>query len=89
MSLYNETDYYWIGSSSTVHLATVALREFYVRAKRLNIQRISGELLPMDQCYINLAIVEHSFSAITHTNQQSSPFSLFNRLKIETVDFGA
>jgi predicted NACHT family NTPase len=43
----------------------------------------------MDQCYINLAIVEHSLSATMHTNQLSSPFSLFNCLKIETVDIGA
>jgi len=80
-----------LGSNSTAQstLATAALREFYAGAKRLNIQRISGELLPMDQCYINLAIVEHSLSATMHTNQLSSPFSLFNHLKIETVDISA
>ncbi|GAE00197.1 conserved hypothetical protein [Paecilomyces variotii No. 5] len=59
------------------------LRHYYTTAGRLHIQRISGELLPMDQCYINLAIVEHI--AKTDSARQSSPFSLFERLKVRTV----
>ncbi|KAL1845426.1 hypothetical protein Plec18170_009782 [Paecilomyces lecythidis] len=60
------------------------LRHYYTAAGRLHIQRISGELLPMDQCYINLAIVEHTAKA--ESAHQSSPFSLFERLKVRTVD---
>lgn len=76
-------------STAQLTLANAALREFYGGAKRLDIQRISGRRLPMDQCYINLAVVEYSLSTKMHINQESSPFSLFNRLKIETVDSNA
>jgi predicted NACHT family NTPase len=71
------------------------LRNFYAEAGRLDIQRISGEPLRMEQCYINLAIVEHSLlnnvqnNPETQTNQKSSPFSLFSRLKVEKVDSGS
>ncbi|KAL5365531.1 hypothetical protein BJX96DRAFT_179928 [Aspergillus floccosus] len=38
-----------------------ALLQHYARNanERLNIQRVDGNLLPMDRCYINLAIVDH------------------------------
>jgi hypothetical protein len=34
-----------------------ALKQHYCNDDRLQIKRLSGETLPMDQCYINLAIV--------------------------------
>ncbi|KAI7978767.1 hypothetical protein EIK77_000929 [Talaromyces pinophilus] len=51
----------------------------------------------MDQCYINLAVVQCSRLAKsdanekskTTTSQQSSPFSLFSRLKIDAVGSGS
>ncbi|KAK4656327.1 hypothetical protein QC762_0059250 [Podospora pseudocomata] len=60
-------------------------------AERLKIERLSGDLLPMDRCYINLAIVEWPSDNATHggkgdTAQQSSPFSLLARLNVETPD---
>lgn len=52
---------------------------------RLKIKRLSGDFLDMEQCYINLSIIEYQ-----HKNQDkklqavpiSSGFSLLNRLKI-------
>lgn len=57
--------------------------------KNLEIERLSGSLLPMDQCYINLAIIEQSSYRTARTKEgdatkQSSPFSLLARLKLET-----
>lgn len=83
-----ETNYYRLGSSFTEQATLIAkaLQEFYAGAKRLDIQRISGEQLPMEQCYINLAIVERPPSAQAHTSERSSPFSLSTRLKVETLE---
>jgi len=55
--------------------------EYYSRPYRLEIERISGAKLPMEQCYINLAIVERSKKEIT--KEKNSPFSLFARLKVD------
>ncbi|KAK3364019.1 armadillo-type protein [Lasiosphaeria hispida] len=56
----------------------------------LKIERLSGDLLPMDRCYINLAIVEQPGDKICHsdkgTAQKASPFSLLTRLKVERPD---
>ncbi|QGA16224.1 hypothetical protein EYB26_003891 [Talaromyces marneffei] len=78
-----------LSDSACLTPANAALREFYSDAKRLDIQRLSGKLLPMDHCYINLAIVEHSPSTKTHADQESSPFPLFSRLKVDTVNTSA
>lgn len=40
----------------------------------------------MDQCYINLAVVEQLHSTKKSSTSQSSPFSIFARLKVETID---
>jgi hypothetical protein len=62
---------------------------------RLKIERLSGDLLPMNQCYINLAIVEQpgrdaagskGESGKGDALPQSFPFSRTSRLKIETPD---
>jgi HEAT repeat protein len=59
--------------------ATAALKAFYTEGKRLNIERISGQLLPMSHCYINLAVVKRSLEV--DENHQS--FSLTSRLKLQ------
>ncbi|GIC89471.1 uncharacterized protein Aud_005886 [Aspergillus udagawae] len=59
--------------------ATAALKAFYTEGKRLNIERISGQQLPMSHCYINLALVKRSLEV--SENHQS--FSLMSRLKVQ------
>ena len=66
--------------------------------ERLKIERLSGETLPIAQCYINLAIVEHANDVRDRSKGRSqeekeggtatlsSPFSLAARLKIEAID---
>ncbi|KAH9435380.1 hypothetical protein MCOR02_004320 [Pyricularia oryzae] len=61
---------------------------------RLKIERLSGELLSMDQCYVNLAILERPGRGLGRldkqpgedTPPQTSPFSMFAILKTETPD---
>ncbi|KAI1126527.1 ARM repeat-containing protein [Nemania abortiva] len=55
----------------------------------LGIERLSGELLPMKRCYVNLAIVEqpkNKAKGLTDKDEikGASPFSLLARLKVET-----
>jgi predicted NACHT family NTPase len=67
--------------------ADTLIRENY--PKRLQIERQSGDLLSMDQCYINLAIVEQSgqdAGRLKEGDPAPSPFSLFSRQKVETPD---
>ncbi|KAL3465253.1 hypothetical protein BJX64DRAFT_285795 [Aspergillus heterothallicus] len=64
---------------------TSSLTNHYTAARRLHILRISGETLPMDHCYINLAIVEQPFSAKKGKSMNPDPFSLFTRLKADSV----
>ncbi|KAI1774405.1 armadillo-type protein [Hypoxylon cercidicola] len=61
--------------------------------RKLEIKRISDEALPMDRCYINLAIVEQpreriyrSGDSSKDTAARSSPFSISARLKINKPD---
>lgn len=63
----------------------ILLKGYYNSSKRLEIHRISGEVLPMDQCYINLALMEASYSDTTKDARQSSPFPILARLKVYTV----
>ncbi|KAH8892149.1 ARM repeat-containing protein [Thozetella sp. PMI_491] len=51
---------------------------------RLKIERLSGEELQINRCYINLAIVEQPKE--NTDGPESSPFSLPARLKVETPD---
>ncbi|PKS10409.1 hypothetical protein jhhlp_002160 [Lomentospora prolificans] len=67
------------------------IRNRHYTKARLKIERISGEYLPIDQCYINLVLVEHTSGVSNSTEDenngpQSSPFSLTSRLKIEKLD---
>ncbi|KAI0543567.1 ARM repeat-containing protein [Xylaria curta] len=60
---------------------------------KLKIERLSGKELSMDQCYINLAIIEQPFQGAAQSAEesekectQSSPFTLSTRLNVETPD---
>ncbi|KAI6778333.1 uncharacterized protein J7T54_003340 [Emericellopsis cladophorae] len=62
---------------------------------KLKIERLSGELLSMEQCYINLSIVEQHKKTMHYLEKNSeegdiasnsSPFSLFATLNTETPD---
>ncbi|CAH0031463.1 unnamed protein product [Clonostachys rhizophaga] len=66
------------------------IRNNYYTAERLRIERLSGDCLPMDHCYINLAIVEHRSAEGSKDSgslgqaDRPSPFSCHARLKIDT-----
>ena len=69
--------------------ADIRIREYYLGGGRLMVERLSGKALSMDQCYINLAVVQHAdeqanISDKKTASHQSSPFSLLARLKLET-----
>ncbi|KAI0100976.1 armadillo-type protein [Nemania sp. FL0031] len=56
-------------------------------SKRLAIVPLSGDELPIDQCYINLAIVRQSGENNRMKDQTGSPpFSIKSRLKVVTPD---
>ncbi|KAI0487708.1 ARM repeat-containing protein [Xylaria cf. heliscus] len=59
---------------------------------RLAIERLSGDRLPMDRCYINLAIVTERASEVDglmEKDTQSSPFSLHARWNNDRPQKGA
>ncbi|GAW22188.1 hypothetical protein ANO14919_117230 [Xylariales sp. No.14919] len=71
-----------------VEMANVWIRDNRYSIENLNIERLSGDVLPMDQCYINLAIIQQSKDTAESSmeedeEQESSPFSLFARLRVE------
>ncbi|KAI0188180.1 armadillo-type protein [Xylaria flabelliformis] len=60
---------------------------------KLDIERLSGDLLQMKRCYINLAIViqpsnQAELKGGEDGTQKSSSFSLFSRLRVETPQEG-
>ena len=63
------------------------IREKVYLAEALKIERLSGQTLPMEQCYINMAIVKQSDRVPDRVEedpaQGSSPFTLLARLKVE------
>ncbi|KAJ3494229.1 hypothetical protein NLG97_g4215 [Lecanicillium saksenae] len=74
---------------SLLEQADTWIRDQHYTADRLKIERLSGESLPMDQCYINLAIVEQSGQDAGQSkkgNTATSPFSILARQKVETPD---
>ncbi|RYP18646.1 hypothetical protein DL767_009791 [Monosporascus sp. MG133] len=78
-----------VRNGQPVEKADVWIRNKCYSLKNLEIERLSGDLLPMDRCYINLAIIEQPSDSAGRskegdTTQQSSPFSLLARLKVET-----
>jgi hypothetical protein len=72
--------------------ADARICEHYIQGGRLEIKRLSGELLDMKHCYINLAIVELSQEDVAQqpdnkkAEYQPSAFTLFTRLKIEAAN---
>ena len=73
---------------SLLEQADTHLRDEYHEKGRLSIVRLSGKELPMDQCYINLAIVEQMGNAGHEKERDAAPSShlLFARQKVETPD---
>ncbi|KAJ5701288.1 armadillo-type protein [Penicillium malachiteum] len=68
--------------------ADKVLQEEYYTDERLKIYRLSGQPLPIDSCYINLAIIKKIDYTINHGSQDQKPsrHSLFARQKVETPD---
>ncbi|KAI1128146.1 hypothetical protein F5Y10DRAFT_292310 [Nemania abortiva] len=68
--------------------ADVWIRENSYTEDKLKIERLSGEKLEMELCYINLAIVEQIYGGNNRAVPRFSSFSLFTRLRIETPNEG-
>ncbi|KAL1880473.1 hypothetical protein Plec18167_003877 [Paecilomyces lecythidis] len=68
------------------------IRHYYTQRGLLDIKRLSGDILDMEYCYINLAIIEHegndSYGQSYSDNVNNSPsaFTLFSRLKVKEPD---
>ncbi|KAF1950992.1 hypothetical protein CC80DRAFT_425498 [Byssothecium circinans] len=81
-----------ICEGSPLEQADAWIRTKHYTADRLKIERLSGDLLPLERCYINLAIVEVPKKTAQHAEKRpeegavphTSPFSLAARLKAET-----
>lgn len=73
---------------SLLEQADRLLRNKHYKGDRLSIVRLSGKELPMDQCYINLAIVEQIGNGGHENKRDGAPsgHSLFARQKVETPD---
>ncbi|KAI1804215.1 hypothetical protein F4811DRAFT_521214 [Daldinia bambusicola] len=52
-------------------------------SERLRIERLSGDLLPMDKCYVNLAIVDTVYTRFGRVRPPRFMPSLLARLKVE------
>ncbi|KAH8881364.1 ARM repeat-containing protein [Thozetella sp. PMI_491] len=68
------------------------IRERYLQNDEylLRVERLSGDRLPMDQCYINLALMERSEQSIPEIGGGAlkdgpSPFSLLSRLNVDNT----
>ncbi|KAH7111296.1 hypothetical protein B0J11DRAFT_194475 [Dendryphion nanum] len=80
-----------IRQGSPLEQADAWIRTEHYTQGKLNIERLSGEVLPMDRCYINLAIVrktaQHGKEGLgENASPHMSPFSLTARLNVETPD---
>ncbi|KAK3355238.1 hypothetical protein B0H65DRAFT_515860 [Neurospora tetraspora] len=81
-----------IRNGTPLKQADAWIHEKVYTKKRLNIERLSGKSLSMDQCYINLSIIEWTGENKDRSEKQTkteltsrySPFSLNTRLKVET-----
>jgi len=74
---------------SRLEQADKFIRDEHYTKDRLQIDRLSGVRLPMDQCYINLAIVEQAGQDAGHSNEEDTALSqhtLLSRQKIEMPD---
>ncbi|KAL6814117.1 armadillo-type protein [Trichoderma camerunense] len=78
-----------IRTNSLLDDADAWIRNKHYTADKLKIERLSGDLLSMDQCYINLVVVEQRHQDASRSKGgygTTSPFSLFNRQKVETPE---
>ncbi|KAK4096674.1 hypothetical protein N658DRAFT_335672 [Parathielavia hyrcaniae] len=70
------------------------IRDKHYTEDKLKVERLSGEAISMDHCYINLAIIEQPDKTWNRPEPrseadsatQSSPFSRSARLRVETPD---
>ncbi|KAI0538646.1 ARM repeat-containing protein [Xylaria digitata] len=69
-----------IYEGSPIEIANTYIRTVCYSQEHLKIERLSGEQLPMDRCYINLVIVEHEANG---SEKHKSSFSLRFRLDAE------
>ncbi|KAM5494099.1 hypothetical protein McaMca56_006372 [Microsporum canis] len=68
-------------SAPSVSEAASALKAYYTKGNALKIQRLSGKQLPMENCYINLAIIRLDPTEVPHISESSS-FLLTERLQL-------
>ena len=92
-----DSDYATVASKIEEFLQKIRKKEAddWIRDKtytpeKIKIERLSGDLLPMDKCYINLAIVERLGQGIDREEEEAeeegptaSPFSLLARQKLQ------
>ncbi|QYS93900.1 NACHT nucleoside triphosphatase [Trichoderma simmonsii] len=81
-----------IRTNSLLEDADSWIRSKHYTADKLKIERLSGDSLSMDQCYINLVVVEQRDQDASRSKGgygTTSPFSLFNRQKVETPEKAA
>lgn len=68
--------------------ADVRIREYYSQGGGLEIRRLSGTLLDMAQCCINLSVIEHAGEndqQLLHGREaRSSAFTFFSHMKVQT-----
>ncbi|KAF1733672.1 Protein NLRC3 [Beauveria bassiana] len=79
-----------IRKGTPLEQADKLIREKHYTTDRLKVERLSGRPLAMDQCYINLAIVEQSGQDAARSKRERetapSPFSILDRQKVEAPD---
>ncbi|KAK3332775.1 hypothetical protein B0T19DRAFT_354377 [Cercophora scortea] len=82
-----------IREGTPIARADAWIREKCYNEDRLKIERLSGDMLPMDRCYINLAIVvgieksrRPEEGSGKDATPQTSSFSLASRLRVVTPD---
>ncbi|EEQ31356.1 peptidase C14 [Microsporum canis CBS 113480] len=68
-------------AAPSVSEAASALKAYYTKGNALKIQRLSGKQLPMENCYINLAIIRLDPTEVPHISESSS-FLLTERLQL-------
>ncbi|EXU98735.1 NACHT and HEAT repeat domain protein [Metarhizium robertsii] len=71
-----------IREGSLLNRADRMIKERYFDSGKLKIKRLSGNLLAMKSCYINLAIVEKTGDGKSHEADDSVSFSLLDRQKV-------
>ncbi|KAH0594009.1 hypothetical protein MHUMG1_08332 [Metarhizium humberi] len=71
-----------IREGSLLARADRMIKERYFDSGKLKIKRLSGDLLAMKSCYINLAIIKKASDGKSHEADNSVSFSLWDRQKV-------